>query len=77
VVVVGADELADQLERVALQGYCVSKSVVRLRTPGQLPPSLAEMIPLLPKQVDSFAVVCRDSACQLPISDPAQLAALI
>lgn len=68
VVVVGEDATADELERAALRGFSVEKSVVRLRKPrGELPPSLAETIPHLPEQGGSFAVVCRGFACGLPV----------
>ncbi len=68
VVVVGEDAAADELERAALRGFAVGKSVVRLRgTGGELPPSLAETIPHLPKQAGSFAVVCRGFTCGLPV----------
>jgi uncharacterized protein YyaL (SSP411 family) len=74
IVVVGADELADELERTALRGYAVNKSVVRLRRPGtELPPALAETIPHLPPQEASFAVVCSGFACGLPVSSSAEL----
>ena len=68
VVVVGMDAAADELERGALRGFAVGKSVVRLRSAGGgLPPSLAETIPHLPEQGGSFAVVCRGFSCGLPV----------
>lgn len=74
VVVVGADETADALERAALKGYAVNKSVVRLReAEGELPPSLAETIPHLSRQKGSFAVVCRGFTCGLPVGSAEEL----
>jgi uncharacterized protein YyaL (SSP411 family) len=75
VVVLGADGAADALERAALKGFAVNKSVVRLREAGRLPPSLAETIPHLPRQEGSFAVVCRGFACGLPVTAVEELAA--
>ena len=68
VVVVGADGAAEALERAALRGFAVNRSVVRLRRPGgALPPALAETVPHLPVQPGSFAVVCREFTCGLPV----------
>ena len=67
VVVVGTDKNADALERIALGRYAVNKSVVRLREVGELPASLAETIPHLPKQEGSYAVVCSGFTCQPPV----------
>jgi uncharacterized protein YyaL (SSP411 family) len=73
VVVVGADSLAAALEQAALRGFAVNKSVVRLRTIGLLPPSLAETIPNLPVQQGSFAVVCTGFSCQPPVGTVEEL----
>jgi uncharacterized protein YyaL (SSP411 family) len=73
VVVVGTDALAEELQRVALKGYAVNKSVVRLREIGKLPPSLAETIPNLPQQAGSFAVVCSGFTCGLPVGTVEEL----
>jgi uncharacterized protein YyaL (SSP411 family) len=77
VVVIGDDgTAARELEATATAGYAVNKSVIRLK-PGQvdaesLPPVLAETLPHLPG-IDSgapaIAVVCRNNACQPPVSD--------
>jgi uncharacterized protein YyaL (SSP411 family) len=80
VVVVGADGAADALERAALKGYAVNKSVVRLRSlprAEELPAALAETIPHLPEQVGSFAVVCSGFACQPPVGSAEELAGLM
>ena len=77
VVVVGMDSMADELERAALRGYAVNKSVVRLRQVGRLPLSLAETIPNLPRQDGSFALVCRGFTCGLPLSTVQELASAL
>ena len=73
VVVVGDDEAADALELAAFGGFAVNESVVRLRKGGELPPSLAETIPHLPKQEGSFAVVCSGFTCGLPVGSVEEL----
>ncbi len=77
VVVVGTDSLADQLEQVALRGYAVNKSVVRLRNMDTLPPSLAETLPHVPPQSGSFAVVCSGFSCQAPVGTPEELVGVL
>jgi uncharacterized protein len=78
VVVVGADANADELERAALEGYAVNKSVVRLQgRGGELPPALAETIPHLPEQAGSFAVVCSGFTCGLPVATVEEFAAVM
>ncbi len=74
VVVIGVAADADSLEREALRGYRVNKSVIRLRHIGtQLPPALAETIPHLPQQQGAFAIVCTGFTCGLPINSVADL----
>ena len=77
VVVVGSDAAADELERAALKGYAVNKSVVRLRQVGRLPEALAETIPKLPEQQGGFAVVCRRFTCGLPVRSVEELTSAI
>ncbi len=74
VVIVGADGLADELERASLHRFGVEKTVVRLPAVGELPSGLAETIPNLPPQTGSFAVVCRNFTCGLPIYSATGLA---
>jgi uncharacterized protein len=81
VVVIGEDA-ADELEAAALMGYAVSKSVIRLtraQVAQDLPPLLAETLPLLPdlKAAHSFAVVCRGTSCLPPTRSPEQLITLL
>ena len=76
VVVVGSDEAADVLERVALDRYAVNKSVLRLRSLAmELPASLTETLPKLPGQSGSFALVCSGFTCQPPAGSPQELRA--
>ena len=77
VVVVGADEMADELERVALKGFAVEKSVVRLREIGQLPPALAETVATIPQRNGSFALVCSGFTCGLPVGSAEGLEGLL
>jgi hypothetical protein len=71
VCVLGEDEAVRKLEAIALVGYAVNKSVIRLRLDQfrTLPPALAEMLPVLPQVEGSFAVVCRSNACLPPVQD--------
>ncbi|MFY9560353.1 MAG: thioredoxin domain-containing protein [Terriglobales bacterium] len=79
VVIVGQDQLADHLQRAALQTLSLTKAVLRLpaslAVPQNLPPALAETIPNLPALGEnrSFAVICSGSTCQPPISEAAEL----
>jgi len=72
VVVVGDDDVADELERVALRGYRVDKSVVRLRRVGELPSGLAETVPFVGRQ-GSFAMVCKGRSCLPPVGTVEEL----
>ncbi len=82
VVVVGRDEQAEDLTLTAASPFAVNKSVIRLtraQISGQLPPLLKETLPHLPQLqgADSFAVVCRGSACLPPVSGPEELLKLL
>ena len=82
VVVIGEDAAADELEAAAIMGYSVNKSVVRLtraQVGQELPPVLAETLPLLPdlQAAHSFAVVCRGTSCLPPTTSPEQLLGLL
>ncbi|MGA3223543.1 MAG: thioredoxin domain-containing protein [Acidobacteriaceae bacterium] len=82
VVVIGEDAAADELEAAATVGYAVNKSVIRLtrsQVAGELPPLLAETLPLLPG-VDaghSIAVVCKGTSCLPPVREPERLLELL
>ena len=74
VIVIGTDELADELEWEALRRYEANKSVVRLRSRTEkLPGGLADTLPHLPPTEGSFAVVCTGFTCGLPITDVTQM----
>ena len=75
VCVVGADQSADELERAALHGFLVNKSVVRLARveAGKLPQELNATLPGLPKIEGSFAVICSGGACQAPVQSVEEL----
>src|ERR1700730_10313002 len=78
IVVIGEDDLAEQLFAVATSVFGLHKSVLKLAAneavPQNLPPGLAETIPHLPviREGKSAAVVCSGFSCQPPISDPEQ-----
>ena len=82
VVVIGEDAVAERLDAVATARFAVNKSVIRLtraQVAGELPPVLAETLPLLPDldAAHSFAVVCKGTSCLPPTADPDQLLALL
>jgi uncharacterized protein len=82
VVVIGEDVEADRLDAVATARFAVNKSVIRLtreQVIGELPPVLAETLPLLPDldAACSFAVVCKGTSCLPPTTDPEQLLTLL
>jgi hypothetical protein len=81
IVVIGEGEDALRLEAVAMTGFAVNKSVIRLK-PNQvsrenLPPMLAETLPALPGSGGAVAIVCRSNACQPPTRDAEELAAAL
>jgi uncharacterized protein YyaL (SSP411 family) len=82
VVVIGEDAAADELEAAATVGYAVNKSVIRLtrsQVAGELPPVLAETLPLLPglDAGHSIAVVCKGTSCLPPVREPERLLELL
>jgi hypothetical protein len=82
VVVIGEDAAAELLDAAATARFAVNKSVIRLtraQVAGELPPVLAETLPLLPDldAAHSFAVVCKGTSCLPPTADPEQLLALL
>ena len=80
VIIVGSDQLADELARTATASFAVNRTVLKLAAgeavPQNLPPALAETIPNLPalKSGKSVALICAGFSCQPPIFDPTQLA---
>jgi uncharacterized protein len=79
VVIIGEDDLAEQLYDLASSFFAFPKTVLKLAAnkavPQNLPPALAETIPHLPviKEGKSAAVVCSGFSCQPPVIDPEQL----
>jgi uncharacterized protein YyaL (SSP411 family) len=76
VCVIGDDARAEELERAALQGFAVNRSVVRLRAMGELPPALAETLPHLAVG-ESVAVVCRGNVCLPPVGTVEELESVV
>ncbi len=80
VIVSGDGEAGDALYRAAVAPFALNKSVVRLRAgegvAQNLPPTLAETIPLLPAVAgkEAVAVVCAGFACRPPVHSPQELA---
>jgi uncharacterized protein len=79
VVIIGADDLAEQLHTIATSFFGLGKTILKLpanEIVGQnLPPGLGETIPSLPavRQGKSAAILCSGFSCQPPIFDPEQL----
>ncbi|HXY51416.1 MAG TPA: thioredoxin domain-containing protein [Terriglobales bacterium] len=80
VVVVGQGEAAAQLRQAAAAPFAFNKTVIAL-SPNQvvatnLPPALAETIPLLPetRSGEPAAVLCSDRVCLPPVTNPSHLA---
>jgi uncharacterized protein YyaL (SSP411 family) len=79
VVIVGQDDVAEQLCRDALHPLSLNKAVLFISAAAavaqNLPPALAETIPNLPalRENRSFAVICSGFSCQVPIFEPAEL----
>jgi len=78
IVIIGEDDLAEQLFTIAANLFGLHTSVLKLAAneavPQNLPPGLAETIAQLPviREGTSAAVVCSGFSCQPPISDPEQ-----
>jgi hypothetical protein len=81
VVVVGEDDLADELESEARMGYAVNKTVLRISAEvlraGALPPLLRETLTQLPQLQErgSFVVLCQGTHCLPPMRTVAELRA--
>lgn len=79
ICVIGNDNLARDLERTALRGFAVNKSVVRLTTvqTGKLPPELSATLSRLTNLSASCAVVCKGYSCLPPVQTTEELAAVL
>ncbi|HMH00534.1 MAG TPA: thioredoxin domain-containing protein [Terriglobales bacterium] len=79
VVVIGEDELANQLYSAAARIPALNQAVLKLASsqvvPQYLPPALEKTIPALPaiKEGTTVAVICSDFSCRQPISDVEEL----
>jgi len=77
IVVVGEDANADQLEALALAGFAVNKTVIRLHAhqliAENLPEALAETVPQVPHPEDAWTLVCRGRTCLPPIRSSEEL----
>jgi uncharacterized protein YyaL (SSP411 family) len=79
VVVIGEDDLAEELYAAAVGSFAFNQTTLRFAAnqvvAENLPPVLASTIPNLPqlKSGKSFAVVCSGSTCQPPVDDPEAL----
>jgi uncharacterized protein YyaL (SSP411 family) len=75
VIVVGSEPAAERLEAVALNGFAVNKTVMRIAPerliPGGLPEALAEVLLQVPQPpgAQAWALVCRNHTCLPPITD--------
>jgi hypothetical protein len=81
VVIIGDDDLADELEAAARAGYAVNKTVLRasaeVMRAGALPPVLEATLTQLPplQKQASFAVLCQGTHCLPPMRTVAELQA--
>ena len=79
VVIVGEDELADQLYSAASKIPAFNQAVLKFASnkvvPQYLPAALAKTIPALPaiKEGQTVAVICSDFGCRPPIFDAEEL----
>jgi uncharacterized protein YyaL (SSP411 family) len=79
VVIIGADDLAEQLHTIATSFFGLGKTILKLPAnevvAQNLPPGLGETIPSLPavREGKSAAILCFGFSCQPPIFDPEQL----
>jgi uncharacterized protein YyaL (SSP411 family) len=79
VVVIGDDDVAQQLFDVAARPFWLTKSILKVAranaVPQALPPVMAQTVPPLSENHPgkSIALLCSGYACQTPVSDPAEL----
>src|SRR5437763_9406082 len=80
VVVVGNNEVAQDLYKSAVAPFALNKAVIKLTgleniVSQNLAPALAETIPHLPalSEKTSAAIICSDFSCQPPIANPKEL----
>ena len=79
VVILGEGSKAAELGTIALTGYAVNKTVIRLRRSQlqSLPGALAGTLPHLPDADGAVALVCVGQTCHPPVTDASALIALL
>jgi hypothetical protein len=79
VLIVGLGSEADRMEEMALAGFAVNKTVLRIDpsrlVPGELPEALAETLLSVPRPAGntSWAIVCCNRTCMPPVFDAKSL----
>jgi hypothetical protein len=73
VVIVGSGPEAERLEDLAVAGFAVNKTVMRVEpsrlVPGGIPEALEETLLRVPAPAGAWALVCRGRTCLPPITD--------
>ena len=75
VVIVGSGAEAERLEALAVAGFAVNKTVMRIApsrlVPGGIPEALAETLLQVPAPAgaEAWALVCRGRTCLPPVTD--------
>jgi uncharacterized protein YyaL (SSP411 family) len=83
IVIIGEDDLADELESVARRGYAVNKTVLRAPAEvvraGALPPVLQTTLTQLPQLQEkaTFVVLCQGTQCLPPMRTVDELKAAL
>jgi uncharacterized protein YyaL (SSP411 family) len=83
VVVVGSSAEAERLEGIALGGFAVNRTVIRIDperlVAGGIPEALAETLLQIPKPVgaEAWATLCRNRSCLPPITSAQELASAL
>jgi uncharacterized protein YyaL (SSP411 family) len=67
VVIVGKDQIATEMEALAVKPFTVARTVIRLDQTVELPLALAETIGQMPAQTKTFALLCKDRSCLPPV----------
>jgi hypothetical protein len=83
VLIVGSGQSAESLGAAAIAPFALNKTVLRLTenevATANLPPALAATFSSfpLPSEGQAVAVICSGFSCQPPLSDAAQLSAVL
>lgn len=79
IVILGVDDKAERLYRIAIKAFRLGKAVARFKfnqaVPQNLPPALAETIPEFSTAagLNSTAMICSNFTCLPPISNPEEM----